>query len=359
MKLNRKRGFTTGTCAQAAAKASAIMLTTGRLIKMVEVETPSGIKLDLKLIDREIGKDFAVCGVIKDAGGDIDVTDGAKIYAKVKFSEEAGITITGGKGVGRVTKPGLAVRVGEYAINPVPRQCIIKEVAPYLPEDRGLEVIISIPRGEELAEHTFNPRLGIVGGISIIGTTGIVEPKSTEAYKTSLSLQLNVLKSAGCQRVALVLGYVGEKFCKDRLKPDDGSIIRIGDHVGFMLKECAKKNIEEVFLIGHIGKLVKVANGQFNTHTRFGDNRIETVTHYAKLSGANRDIVEELLKQTTAEATIEILRKNRLMMTFDKIAEKVVAKINELIGNRFHIRCVLLSLKGEILAAYPEVRNAE
>ncbi len=359
MKLNRKRGFTTGTCAQATAKAAAIMLTTGRLIKRVEVETPSGIKLDLKLIDQEIGKDFAVCGIIKDAGDDIDVTDGVKIYAKVKFSEETGLTITGGKGVGRVTKPGLAVRVGEYAINPVPRQSIIKEVVPYLPKDRGLEVVISIPRGEELAERTFNPRLGIVGGISVIGTTGIVKPKSTEAYKSSLSLQLNVLKNARCKRVTLVLGYVGERFCKDKLKPDDGSIIRIGDQVGFMLRECAKKNIEEVLLIGHIGKLVKVANGQFNTHTKFGDNRIETVIHYAKLSGASREVIEELFQQTTAEATIEILRKNRLMMTFGKIAEKVVVMINEFIGNRLYIRCVLLSLKGDILATYPEVRNAE
>lgn len=356
MRLNRlnnlRTGFTTGTCAQAAAKASIIMLTTKKLVNKVEVAVPSGDKLHIKIIDPKIEKDFAQCAVIKDAGDDIDVTHGTKIYAKVRFSKNPGIAIIGGKGVGRVTKPGLAVPVGEYAINPVPRKMIVKEVSRYLPKDRGLEVAISAPQGKKLAKHTFNPRLGIVGGISIIGTSGIVEPKSTDAYKTSLSLQLDVLKAQGFKKAILVLGYVGEKFCKDTLKLSEDEIIKIGDHVGFMLGECVKKEIKEVLLIGYIGKLVKVANGQFNTHWQFGDNRIETLAHYAKTFGASKEAIREIRKQKTAEAIVDILRKNRLKEVFAKITEDVIARTNEFVESGLHINCILLSLKGEMLASH-------
>ncbi|MDP3731977.1 MAG: cobalt-precorrin-5B (C(1))-methyltransferase CbiD [Candidatus Omnitrophota bacterium] len=363
LKEKLKTGFTTGTCAQAAAKAASLMLVTKKIIKSIDIETASGVKLNLKIIDQEIGRDFTQCAVVKDAGDDPDVTDGAKIYARVKYSDKKGISIRGGEGVGVVTKPGLAVSVGEYAINPTPRQMIIKEVTPYLarlyaqrrglPKDKGVEVIISVPQGKEIAKHTFNPRLGIVGGISIIGTTGIVEPKSTDAYKMSLSLELDVLKAAGYKKATLVLGYVGEKFCKEvlGLKPD--SIVKIGDHVGFMLSECVKKKIRKVMLIGHIGKLVKLVNGQFNTHCQFGDERIETIAHYAKLSQATRPVLEEILKQTSAEATIAILKNNSLTQAFHRLAQKIVSAINEFTDNQLQINCILLSLKGEILSAYP------
>lgn len=344
-----KKGFTTGTCAQAASKGAAIMLTTKRLLRMVEVETPSGMTLNLNLIDQKINEDSAYCGIIKDSGDDPDITDGIKIYAEVKFSSSKGVTITGGKGIGKVTKPGLAVKVGEYAINPVPRKMIEKEVRPFLPKDGGLDVIISAPKGEELAMNTFNPRLGIVGGISIIGTSGIVLPKSLDAYKASLSLQLSVLKAQGYKKAVLVLGYVGEKFAREELKADEDSIIKIGDHVGFMLKDCLKKEIKEILLIGHIGKLVKIVKGQFNTHSKFGDNRIDTIADCAKAYGAKRKVIEELLSQSSAEATIEILRKNKLIGVFREIGKKIIISINELLGNSIDIKCILLSLKGEIL----------
>jgi len=352
MKL--RTGFTTGTCAQAAAKASAIMLITKRIVKKVEVETPKGVKLNLKIIDQKIGRDFTQCAVVKDAGDDPDVTGGAKIYAKVRYSDKKGITITGGEGVGKVTEPGLAVGVGEYAINPTPRKMIIKEVSRYLSDEKGLEVEISVPQGEELAKHTYNPRLGIVGGISIIGTTGIVEPKSSDAYKTSLSLQLDVLKAKGAKLAALVPGYVGEGFCKKVLKLDDNLIIKIGDHIGFMLKECVKKGIKEVLLIGHIGKLVKVTYGQFNTCWRFGDKRIETMMRYAKTFGASKKVIEEIRKQKTVEATIDILTKFRLKKIFARIAKDIVARANELVDNQLQISCILLSLQGDILAKHHE-----
>lgn len=348
-KLRAGSGFTTGTCAQAAAKGAAIMLTTKKLLKDVLVRTPSGDNLKLELIDQKIKNDSASCAVIKDSGDDPDITDGIKIYAEVKFSSSKGLNIKGGKGIGRVTKPGLAVEVGEYAINPVPRKMIEKEVSRFLPKDKGIEVIISAPKGEELARNTFNPRLGIVGGISIIGTSGIVLPKSLDAYKASLSLQLDVLKAEGYKKAILVLGYVGEKFAREELKADKDSIIKIGDHVGFMLKDCLKKEIKEILLIGHIGKLVKIAKGQFNTHSKFGDNRIDTIADCAKAYGAKRKVIEELLSQSSAEATIEILRKNKLMGVFREIGKKIIISINEFLGSSIDIKCILLSLKGEIL----------
>lgn len=346
-----KKGFTTGTCAQAAAKAAAAMLTTGKLLKKVRIETPSGTSLNLNLIGQKIKKYSASCAVVKDSGDDPDITNGVKIYAEVRLSARRGVTIVGGCGVGRVTKPGLAVGVGEYAINPVPLQMINKEVSAFLPQGKGLEVIISVPEGKELARQTFNPRLGVIGGISIIGTSGIVVPKSLDAYKASLSLQLDVLKATKHKKAVLVLGYVGERFAKEVLKIDDDSIIKIGDHVGFMLKECFKKKIKEVLLIGHIGKLVKISKGQFNTHSKFGDNRIDTIAAYAKACGAKKEVVEELLKQATAEAAIDILRKNGLMKIFEMIAQKIAISIKEFLGERAGVKCILLSLKGEILNA--------
>lgn len=214
----------------------------------------------------------------------------------------------------------------------------------------GIEVIISAPQGEKIAKRTFNPQIGIVGGISIIGTTGIVEPKSTEAYKTSLSLQLDVLKAQGYKKPALVLGYVGEKFCKEKLNLTSDSIIKIGDHVGFILSECVKKGIKEVILAGYIGKLIKLTNNQFNTHIDFGDRRIETLAKYAKGCRAKKEVINEILTQTTAEAAVAILQKNGLNKVFKKIASDIIIVIKYLTHNKLKVNCMLLSLDGEVLA---------
>ncbi len=349
-----RTGFTTGTCAQAAAKAAGSMLVNREVVKHVDVETPKGTHLSLNIIDQKIGRDFARCAVVKDAGDDPDVTDGVKVYAKVRYSGRNGVFVTGGEGVGIVTKPGLAVNVGEYAINPTPRKMIVKEVAPYMSEGNGFEVMISVPGGRKIARSTFNPQLGIVGGISIIGTTGIVEPKSTDAYKKSLSLQIDVLKAAGYKKATLVLGYVGEKFCKETLKLKPDSVVKIGDHIGFMFSECAKKKIKSVLLVGHIGKMVKVANGQLDTNIKFGDNRIKTIASFARLCGAKKETVKELSAQISAEAAIDILKIHKLTRAFDMIAKKAVDVINKSMRRRLTVSCVILSLDGELLSAYPK-----
>ncbi len=355
-----RKGFTTGTCAQAAAKAALMMLTSGKIVEKVDIVTASGAELNIGLSDQEIGDGFARCSVIKDSGDDPDITNGAKVFAEVRFSNQSGIILKGGKGVGRVTKPGLAAGVGEWAINPVPRKMILQEIKKrgQIPFP-GLEVTISVPRGEELAEQTFNPRLGIEGGISILGTTGIVEPKSLAAYKASLSLQLDVIKAAGSVRAALVPGYVGEKFCREVLWVKDDIIVKTGDHIGFMFEECAKKGIKEVVFAGHIGKLVKVANGQFNTHCQHGDGRVDTIVRYARLANAPEDIILELFSQETAEAAGEILKKNNLTAVFDLLAKAVVEKLNELVNSALKINCYILSLQGEVLGNHLNFRENE
>ena len=325
------------------------MLMTGRSVDWVDVETPSRLRVRLPVVDPEIGDCYASCGVVKDSGDDPDITHGTKICATVRISDKRGVTVRGGKGVGIVTRPGLAVPVGGYAINPTPLEMIIRDVSSLLPNDQGLEVTITVPDGEALAGKTFNPRLGIVGGISILGTTGIVEPKSIDAYKTSLSLQLDVIKASGSGKAVLVLGYVGERFCRKVLRLPADSIIKIGDHVGFMVEQCEGKGFEEVLLVGHIGKLVKVAGGQFNTHWRFGDRRIETIAHYAKRCGADPEVIEAILRETTAEASVQVLKKNGLVKVFDDIAKDVVLRAKDLAGAKLRIHCILLSLEGEAL----------
>lgn len=388
MKPRLKKGFTTGTCAQAATKAACIILTGHKPIKNVNVLTASGKRLRINIAEQQIGKGFARCSVIKDAGDDPDITNGAKICAEVKFSERAGVTIKGGEGIGKATLPGLAIAVGEWAINPTPKRMILEEASKFLPRScaqgrglskgKGLEVTISVPKGEELAKRTFNPKLGITGGISIIGTTGIVEPKSLDAYKASLSLQLDMLKAQGYNKAVFILGYVGAKFCKEKLKLKENSVIKIGDHIGFMLKECVKKKIKEVLLIGHIGKLIKVTNGQFNTHYSFGDKRLESIARYAQSCGANKNTIEKILRQKTAEAAITILRGRGLRQVFNCIAKDVSKKSREFVNpvrdktpqatngclrqpvsngvnNAIIVDCILLSLNGELLAKTDEI----
>lgn len=355
MKPGLKKGFTTGTCAQAATKAACIVFTERKPIKNVNVLTASGKRLRINIADQQIGKDFARCSVIKDAGDDPDVTDGVKICAQVRLSDREGIIIKGGEGIGKATLPGLAIAVGQWAINPTPRRMILEEASKFLSKEKGLEVTISVPKGEELAKRTFNPKLGITGGISIIGTTGIVEPKSLDAYKASLSLQLDILKAQAHNKAIFVLGYVGERFCKEKLKLKESSVIKIGDHIGFMLKECVKKKIKEVLLIGHIGKLIKITNGQFNTHYSFGDKRLESIARYAEYYGADKNTIKKILRQKTAEAAIAILRGTRLTQVFNRIAKDVSKKSQEFVNNEVIVDCILLSLNAELLAKTGEI----
>lgn len=342
-----RRGYTTGTCATAAAKAATAMLFSGNILEEIEVELPIGDKINLKITDAKISKNIAKCCVVKDAGDDPDVTDKAKICAMVKKTEK-GMVLKGGGGVGIVTKKGLQIDVGEAAINPVPRDMILKEVSKVLPAGKGVEVTIFVPEGKELAKKTMNEKLGIVEGISVIGTTGIVEPMSDEAFKASLVPQIDIALANGYSEVVLTPGNIGEKNAVKLGVPED-AVIQMGNFVGFMLEACAKKGIKKAMLFGHISKLTKVAAGIFNTHSKVADARLETIAAYASLLGADKKIIRSILDANTTEQALKILRKNNLIKVFDLIAERASSRAMEYVDRKMEIGTVLVSLRGEVV----------
>ena len=260
-------GYTTGSCATAAAKAAAIGLFTGNIPDEVEIDTPAGVKLRLKIHHRQLSADEAACAVQKDAGDDPDVTNGCYVHAKVKRIFTQTIEIDGGEGVGRVTKPGLQVPVGHAAINPVPRRMIEGAVKEVIGNGCGLKIVISVPEGKALGEKTFNPKLGIIGGISIIGTTGIVRPMSEDAFKTSLLCGLDIAQGIGYETVVLVPGSLGERSTLNLFDIPKDQVIQISNFVGFMLTAAGQRNFKRVILAGHPGKLAKLLRGDFQTHS--------------------------------------------------------------------------------------------
>ncbi len=274
-------GYTTGSCAAAAAKAALIMLLTGEDIHNVSIMTPRGINYNAEIIDimRDSDNDSVSCAVIKDGGDDPDVTSGAKIYAKVSIKNSEGIVIDGGKGVGRVTKPGLDQPVGEAAINSVPRRMIAENLQEVLdkfgPGSKGISAIISVPEGEILAGKTFNPKLGIEGGISILGTTGIVEPMSDKALIDTIKTEINVRKAEGKDILLIAPGNYGISFFADKYKMDQDQVIMSSNFIYDTVKMAADAGFTKLLFAGHIGKLVKVAGGIKNTHSMYGDHRME------------------------------------------------------------------------------------
>ncbi|MBQ1893559.1 MAG: cobalamin biosynthesis protein CbiD, partial [Clostridia bacterium] len=254
-------GYTTGSCAAAASKAAAYMLLSGRRKEHITLETPKGITLELDIEDIEATDAAVSCAVRKDAGDDPDITDGALVYSKVSLCPEPGVHIDGGEGVGRVTKPGLDQPVGNAAINSVPRSMIrenVEEVMRLFDCREGLNVVISIPEGAQLAKKTFNPRLGIVGGISVLGTTGIVEPMSEKALVDTIRTELSQRRALGCENVLLTPGNYGAEFIRSSLGLDPETAVQTSNFIGDSLDICRELGFRRILLIGHIGKLVKL-----------------------------------------------------------------------------------------------------
>ncbi|NPV52720.1 MAG: cobalamin biosynthesis protein CbiD [Firmicutes bacterium] len=374
-----RRGYTTGTCAAAAAKAATRMLFEGCPLKEIEVALPAGSSLTLHLIDVKIGDGYAMCGVVKDPGDDPDVTRGLTIYAEAKHAEAKGydkgpgagngvshkmddstrggdstrmadrILVRAGEGIGIVTKPGLKVPVGQPAINPVPMRMIESEVSKVLPEGEAVEITLSVPGGAEVAARTFNPRLGIIGGISILGTTGIVEPMSEEAFRESLALEISQAAASGRKTLVLVPGKTGERAAVEKFGLPHDAVVEMSNFVGFMLEECVRQGISHVLLLGHHGKLGKVSAGIFNTHSRVADCRLEVLAVHAALLGASRHVVAAVMSSNTAEAAVDILRANGLMEVFNVVAKRASERAMEFTGNKLSVGCVLLSLSDEVL----------
>ena len=349
-------GYTTGSCAAAAAKAAAYMLLTGRKKESVKLNTPKGIELDLNVenIEMKTGAESEIisvsCSIKKDAGDDPDVTSGADIFAEVKRSKAPGIRIEGGTGVGRVTKRGLDQPVGEAAINSVPRQMIrdgVTEVCTLADFDiasEGLDITISVPTGEELAQKTFNPRLGIVGGISIIGTTGIVEPMSEQALIDTIGVELKQKRENGAKYALLTPGNYGSDYIRLGMKLDPKWAVLTSNFIGDSLDLCEKLGFEGALLVGHIGKLVKIAGGMMNTHSKYGDCRMEIMTSNAATVGLSPAKADEMLACATCDDAIRILKEEGLdRQTLDRIANRIEFMMEHRVHGNLRVGAIMFS----------------
>ena len=301
-------GYTTGTCAAAAARAAAELLLHGELVPAVTVSTPAGIDVVVEVEEHDTGDGWAQCAVQKDSGDDPDVTNGALVYARVELCDKPGITIDGGVGVGRVTREGLDQPVGAAAINSTPRRMIAEQVEQVAsPSDGGLLVTISIPAGVELAAKTFNPRLGIEGGISVLGTGGIVRPMSEDALISSIELEMKTLRARGVADLLVVPGNYGRDFACGQLSLDMDQAVSCSNYFGATLDAAVVLGFERVLIVGHIGKIAKVAGGIMNTHSRVADCRVEVLAAHAALVGASQEVVASIMEAATTDAALDAL----------------------------------------------------
>ncbi|KUO49748.1 MAG: cobalt-precorrin-6A synthase [Desulfitibacter sp. BRH_c19] len=356
-----RSGYTTGTCAAAATKAaleilleyekqnSLIQLPESSPLKEVSVDLPKGGSITVPIKSVVVDGNLIIAEVIKDAGDDPDITHGASIYASVEvLNTNHEIVILGGKGVGRVTKPGLSVPVGEAAINPVPMKMIVSEIKKILPPQKGLKVTISVPEGEKLAKKTLNPRLGIVGGISILGTSGIVRPMSEEAYVDSLIPQIDQAVALGHNFIVLTPGGMGEKKAMELGMPKD-AVVQTSNFIGAMLEESAKRNIKGILLFGHVGKIIKIAGGIFHTHSKIADGRREILAAHSAMVGASPTIIQEIMELNTMDASVELMKKYGLRNVYNTIAKWASKRSIEMLGEEIRIGTVMYSLDGEII----------
>lgn len=304
-----RMGYTTGSCAAAAARAAAVLLLTGRRVGNIRLQTPGGETVEIEVEHAERLEHTARCAVVKDAGDDPDQTDGAWVGCTVSHLPE-GWQVEGGKGVGRVTKPGLACAVGEAAINPVPRAMILQQLRAAAAEcgyGGGLRAVVDVPQGETIAEKTFNPRLGIVGGISILGTTGLVEPMSAAALVATIHAELDSLAVSGTQVLLVVPGNYGADFARKRwgLALEQG--VKCSNFIGETLDYGIHKGFRRILLLGHAGKLVKLAAGIMDTHSRVADGRMEVLAAHAGLCGVAPEQLAILLDCATVNAADSLL----------------------------------------------------
>ena len=348
-------GYTTGSCSAGAAKAAAIMLfDKSRQLKSIKIMSPKGIEIEMPIAEIKREDNSVECTIIKFSGDDPDITNGLQIKAKVrsllngeeadKISEEFNeiedcdvVILKGGSGVGVAVKDGLFVPKGEPAINPVPRKMIKDEVISVLPCNKRVEVTISVPKGEEIAKKTFNPRLGIVGGISILGTSGIVYPMSEEALKASIKLEIT-MKASNHKRLILTFGNIGENYCK-KYGYNSDEIIICSNYIGYALDICRFCQVKSLIVVGHIGKMSKIAYGCFNTHSRVSGVRLEVFALELALLGYDLKLVNEVLEQKTTEGAVKFLGEGYEKL-YENIGKKIKHKLNEYVYNEIDIEVI-------------------
>lgn len=336
-------GFTTGSCAAAAAKAATYMLLTGKEKTTIQIITPKGIAFDAEIKNITRKDESVACSVTKDGGDDPDITTGADVYATVSLCEK-GIHLTGGIGVGKVTKPGLDQPVGEAAINRVPRQMILSEVQQvmaFCDYQGGLTIEIAVPKGVEIAEKTFNPRLGIVGGISILGTTGVVEPMSKQALLDTIYVELRQQKALGYPIACVSPGNYGQAFMKEAFSYDLDKSVKCSNFIGDTIDMAVELGFEKLLLIGHIGKLIKLSGGIMNTHSKEGDCRMELLTCNALRAGAEVSLLKEIVSCVTTEEGVRLLSEAGLLEdTMELVMKNIMFYLDRRGGGKLEIECM-------------------
>ena len=360
-KRSLRTGYTTGTCAAAATKAALSALVSGNKLPKVNVSLPKDkhIVIDIAWI-KFVNEKSVTASVIKDGGDDPDVTNGAEIWSTVSLLESSNkIMIDGGIGVGRVTKPGLGLEIGKAAINPTPLKMInqaIEEILEKQQKNRyGLSILISVPKGEEIAKRTDNPRLGIIGGISILGTTGIVIPYSTASFAASIRQSIDVSIAMGSDSVILTTGGRSEDFARSIFGNSvaDHAYIQIGDFIGFSIKQCAIKKIKKAYVIGFIGKLTKMAMGVKQTHVKGSNVDMNFLATLANRCGANNDLVKKIKLANTARHVGELIDQSGLSMFYDVLCEEVYNHLSKDSPSDLQIKIILLDFTGKVIGNFP------
>ena len=346
-------GYTTGTCAAAAARAAAELLLGGAIVPAVTVSTPAGIDVVVEIEEHEAEGGWAECAVRKDGGDDPDVTDGALVYARVERVDEPGVRIDGGLGVGRVTREGLDQPVGAAAINSTPRRMILEQVRAACEQNHlsadgadgvGLLVTISIPAGVELAAKTFNPRLGIEGGISVLGTSGVVKPMSEDALISSIELELRTLRARGVEDVLIVPGNYGRDFACGQLNLNMDEAVSCSNYFGATIDAAVLLEFKRVLIVGHIGKMAKVAGGIMNTHSRVADCRVEVIAAHAALAGASQAVVRQIMQAATTDAALDALHECGLVEpTMQTLIGNLSDKLHHRAGETMQIEAIVFS----------------
>jgi len=355
-----KTGYTTGTSATAATKAALFTLIYSEEIFETDVILPKGRIVKLKIAWTRIDetKRSVTCAVIKDGGDDPDVTHGTEICSTVSFNSYKGeISINGGEGVGRVTRPGLGLEIGSAAINPVPKKMLetaIKEVGAKILQEKGITVVISVPKGAEIAKKTDNPRLGIIGGISILGTTGIVFPYSTASFAASIRQSLDVAITLGTLTVVLTTGGRSEDFAKGLFQDiPDYAFVQMGDFSGYTIKQCTKRSIKEVIIAGFIGKLTEIAMGIKQTHVRGSHVSLDFMGRIASTCTTSEKIINEIKNANTARHVSEIIMKNNIPRFFDVICENVFKQMFSHADKQLEIIVIMFDFNGYVCGSYP------
>lgn len=339
-------GYTTGSCSAAAAKAAVIMFTKNYYIERVSIDTPAGIVLDLEVKKPFIGDDYAICCIVKDAGDDPDVTDGMDIYVKVTKRKDNLIVIDGGEGIGRITRYGFMGKIGEAAINTVPRKMIESEIRKISP--LGFNVIVYAPMGDSIAKKTFNKNIGIEGGISIIGTSGIVHPMSDEALLKTIYLEIDTIFSDDIREVILYPGNYGENMVKELGL--QGRKVKISNFIGDSLIYCYNKGFKKITLVGHIGKLSKLSIGAFNTHSRNCDVRMEAFIYYLALKEAPYEVLNKVKECITTEEALDVIYKTNYSCILQDMKKGCIERMKKYVkDDDYEIELFMYSMKYGVL----------